>query len=101
MALRHSAAWDGCQQGDAGQSGKSGLAHLRPRVRNHSHPLWPPVHRTRPVLQLSGELDGQQYLSKQALGLIDTVETAARLGYRHAATFQPNLIVEGEAACWG
>lgn len=51
------------------------------------------------MLQLSAELDGQQYLSKQALGLVDTVETAAKLGLRHAATFQPNLIVEGEAAC--
>jgi hypothetical protein len=50
------------------------------------------------VLQLSAELDGQQYLSKQAFSVLTAAESAAKLGLRHAATFQPALVLPGAFA---
>jgi hypothetical protein len=56
------------------------------------------LRRTRPVLQLSAELDGQQYLSKQAFSVLTAAESAAKLGLQHAATFQPSIVLPGAFA---
>lgn len=50
------------------------------------------------MLQLSAELDGQQYLSKQAFSVLTAAESAAKLGLRHAATFQPSIVLPGAFA---
>ena len=50
------------------------------------------------MLQLSAELDGQQYLSKQAFSVLTAAESAAKLGLQHAATFQPSIVLPGAFA---
>ena len=50
------------------------------------------------MLQLSAELDGQQYLSRQAFSVLTAAESAAKLGLSHAATFQPSIVLPGASA---
>ena len=51
--------------------------------------------RIHPVLNLTGELDGQQPVSKQAWAFLDAATNAAKLTLRHVAAFQPVIFIPG------
>lgn len=51
--------------------------------------------RTRQILNLNGELDGQQLPSRQAFAAVEAADNAARLGLNHVAAFQPGIFIPG------
>jgi len=50
---------------------------------------------TRPVLNVTGELDGQMLISQQAAAAVDAADNASRLSLHHVAAFQPVVFIPG------